>query len=169
MNVDFIDKNALFFIMDHIVDMATGVISTISLRFFRYWKGTFACEIYTSVLHFMIWAKSVDNWQFWKNTLTENCQRPALGKVIEPRSNMTYLYDSELETCFCQSEISIIIGSTVMTNDVFYVCADLGLDLSACQLKCASGIKAKCQQESYVSWNCVTTVIVWCYSLCYEI
>ncbi len=60
-------------------------IHPVSLRLFRYWISIFVCSLHTFHLC-QIWAKSEKNWQFWKN---KNVRPPALGKVIEPRLNMT--------------------------------------------------------------------------------
>ena len=87
-------KNALSFIMGQIVALETGVTSTVSLWLFFDIGHGHSCTIHTPVSQ--IWTKIgqeltiLENWpwpkKFWP---------PALGKVIEPRSNMTYLCDSQ--------------------------------------------------------------------------
>ncbi len=86
-------KNALSFIMDEIVVMETSVTSTVSLRFFRYWTGIFACGLHIyvqNVTNIRQQLTILENWP-WPKTF----RPPALGKIIEPRSNVTNLCDSE--------------------------------------------------------------------------
>ena len=81
-------NNALSFIMGQIVAMETIVTATVSLRLFRYWTGIFACGLHMYVQNLS------NNWQFRQIYLDLKKNPPlALGKVIEPRSNVTNLCD----------------------------------------------------------------------------
>ncbi len=93
-------KNALSVIMGQIVTMETGITSTVSLRLFYMGYGHL-CVACTNA--YKIWAKSDKNWPFWK--MTFSAWKGHWTKV-------------KFETCWCQSGVSMMIGSKSMQTFV---------------------------------------------------
>jgi hypothetical protein len=79
------------FIMGQIVAMETSVTSTVSLRMFGYWTGIFVCGLHICVQNLSKIGQQLAILQNWP--WPKKCRPPALGKVIEPRSNTTKLSD----------------------------------------------------------------------------
>ena len=93
MNVDVIDEKCKSFIMGQIVAMETSVTSTVSLRMFGYWTGIFVCGLHICVQNLSKIGQELAILQNWP--WPKKIRPPALGKVIEPRSHVTFLFDSE--------------------------------------------------------------------------
>ena len=67
------------------------ITSTVSLRLFRYWTVTVACGSDTCVQNLSKIGQELTIFENWP--WPEEFRPPALGKVIDPRSNMTCVCD----------------------------------------------------------------------------